>query len=63
MPLFAVLDEAAKKYPEHQAISFLGSQLTYQELKNSVDHFATALSKIGVQKGTRVAIMLPNCPQ
>jgi len=42
---------------------FLGSRLTYRQLKAQVDSLAGQLYTMGVRKGDRVAIMLPNCPQ
>ena len=61
--LYHFLDQATQKYPDHQAVIFMNQQLTYCELKERVDRFATALHVLGVKKGDRVAIMLPNCPQ
>ncbi|MBM7691329.1 long-chain acyl-CoA synthetase [Peribacillus deserti] len=58
-----MLLETASKYPSHHAISFYGRKMTYQELQHAVAAFASALQNSGVQKGDRVAIMLPNCPQ
>ena len=63
VPLTRLLDDAAASYPTTTALAFLGSRLTYRELKDSVDRFATALAGLGVRKGDRVAIVLPNCPQ
>ncbi len=63
VPVFAMLDETAEKYPDHIAIIFQDNRLTYSELKEHVDRFATALQKIGVAKGDRVALFLPNMPQ
>jgi long-chain acyl-CoA synthetase len=57
------LERSAAAYPEAAAIVFLGSQLTYRQLKDQVDRLATALALLGVSKGTRVAIHLPNLPQ
>ena len=57
------LARSAEAYPDATALVFLGSRLTYRELKNQVDRFATALAALGVAKGTRVAIHLPNLPQ
>ena len=57
------LERSAEAYPDQPAILFLGSRLTYRQLKDQVDRFATALSALGVRKGTRVAIHLPNIPQ
>jgi len=61
--LTEALDRAAKHRPDSTAIWFLNARLTYRELKEQVDRFATALARLGVVKGTRVAIQLPNLPQ
>ena len=57
------LERSAAAYPDATAIVFLGSRLTYAQLKDQVDRLATALAGLGVGKGTRVAIHLPNLPQ
>jgi len=61
--LVEALERAAANRPDHTAIWFLNKRLTYRELKDQVDRFATALARLGVVKGTRVAIQLPNLPQ
>ncbi|NOZ00326.1 MAG: long-chain fatty acid--CoA ligase [Deltaproteobacteria bacterium] len=58
-----ILDESAAKYPNQTALLFEGFSMTYAQLKDSVDRFATALAALGVVKGDRVAIQLPNLPQ
>ncbi|NHM31250.1 long-chain-fatty-acid--CoA ligase [Neobacillus terrae] len=58
-----ILLETTKTYPQHNALSFYGKKTTYEQLSQLVSHFASALQSRGVQKGDRVAIMLPNCPQ
>lgn len=62
-PLYRLLDDAAEKYPENTAIDFLGKTYSYQELQNLVDRAAKGLQEMGVKKGTKVGIYLPNCPQ
>ncbi len=62
-PLTRLLDDAAAAYPEHVALAFLGAKTTYKQLKAQVDAFAGALAGLGVTKGDRVALVLPNCPQ
>lgn len=57
------LIDSAKKYPERVAIYFLGKTMTYGELLDSTYRLANSLQGLGVKKGDRVAIMLPNCPQ
>ena len=68
-----MLDASAQTYANQVATRLLLSYLplgitvqatqTYTELKDSVDRFAFALRKIGLQQGDRIAIMLPNIPQ
>ncbi len=61
--LYEYLVQAAKEYPDNPAFSFFGNTLSYQKTLQYVDQFAEALYDLGVRKGTRVAIMLPNLPQ
>lgn len=58
-----LLRHAADKYPKHTAIVFAGARMNYSQLKQQVDKLAGALHTLGIAKGDRVAIMLPNCPQ
>ena len=58
-----LLKNTAEKYPNKIAIHFNGKELSYKELYESALKFAGYLQKIGIQKGDRVAIMLPNTPQ
>ncbi len=60
-PVFKALDDAAEKYPGKTAIQFLGRSIKYAQLKTRVDKLAAALAGLGVQKGDRVCIFLPNC--
>jgi long-chain acyl-CoA synthetase len=62
-PLHEILRIAASEVPDHRATAFLGAHLTFREIKEQADKFATALARLGIQKGDRVGIMLPNCPQ
>ena len=63
VPLYAFLDEAAENYADNVAIFYLGGKITYAEMKLYTDKLASALVDLGVEKGDRVAIYLPNCPQ
>ena len=62
-PVFSFLDQTAARVPNRVAIIFGGMELTYAELKNLSDRFANALIAMGLKKGEKVAIHLPNCPQ
>ena len=58
-----MLRNAARKFPENSATVFYGARISYREMDALTDRFATALQGLGVRKGDRVAIFLPNCPQ
>jgi len=58
-----LFDEAAQKYANHTAVIFYGKKISFKELKDEVDRFATALSKFGIKKGDKVALYLLNSPQ
>jgi long-chain acyl-CoA synthetase len=62
-PLHDILRIAASDVPDAPATAFLGAKLTYAEVKDRADRFATALARFGIVKGDRVGVMLPNCPQ
>jgi long-chain acyl-CoA synthetase len=59
----AILDEMAGKYPDHDVIIYKDRLISYREFVHTVDRFSSALQALGVKKGDRVAIHLPNCPQ
>lgn len=63
IPAFRMLSSAALQWPERNAIIFGGMETTYRELEQLSDRFANALAGMGVKKGDRVAIHLPNCIQ
>jgi long-chain acyl-CoA synthetase len=58
-----MLQQTVQIYGDHEAVSFYGIRLSYNEIAKMVFAFASSLQQSGVQKGDRVAIMLPNCPQ
>ncbi|WP_028783396.1 AMP-binding protein [Thalassobacillus devorans] len=61
--LHQFLYEAADLYPEKKALHFMGKEMTFEELLQQTEKFAAYMQKLGVEKGDRVAIMLPNSPQ
>jgi long-chain acyl-CoA synthetase len=63
VPIQQILRSAAMQWPWRNAIVFGGMEMTFQELDTLSDRFATALAALGVKKGDRVGIHLPNCPQ
>jgi long-chain acyl-CoA synthetase len=62
-PLHEILDTAAIDVPDGAATAFFGASLTFREIKDRSDRLAAALLELGVAKGDRVGVMLPNCPQ
>jgi len=61
--LTELFDEAAQKYANRTAVIFYGNKISFKQLKDEVDRFATALSKFGIKKGDKVALYLLNSPQ
>lgn len=57
------LNNAALDFPNRSALIFFGQHISFRELDNASNRFAHALRKLGVNKGERVAIILPNIPQ
>jgi len=58
-----VVEEAAKRRPDHRFLIFKDRTISYSELVRLYSVFAAALKANGVKKGDRIAILLPNCPQ
>jgi long-chain acyl-CoA synthetase len=59
----ALLDDAAESYPDAVATIFFNKKRTYKSISDDAWRFANGLRKLGVKKGDRVAILLPNAPQ
>ena len=55
-----ILERAAKRYPDKDALVFKEDKMSFKELKDKVDRLATCLSGFGIKKGDSVAILLPN---
>ncbi len=62
-PLYKLLIHTAQKFPEKSAIHFFGYEMSYRDLLQKTKQLAGYLQHLGLEKGERVAIMLPNCPQ
>ncbi len=70
--LHQMMDETVSKYGSQSAVKMvlrylpggmiIGMEMTYDELKDTIDRLATALWELGVRKGDRVAVQLPNSP-
>lgn len=61
--LYDLVAASVEKYPHGVALEFFGRETTYSELGEQIERAAEGLRLLGVQKGDRVALVLPNCPQ
>jgi len=57
------IDETTEKFKDKTAVIFYGQKISYRELRDQIDRFATALCDLGVKKGDKVALLLLNSPQ
>jgi long-chain acyl-CoA synthetase len=62
-PLHIFLERSARDYPDRPAVIFQDHVLTYRQLNDQADRLAAALFALGVQKGDRVGLFMPNVPQ
>ncbi|MEX0991777.1 MAG: long-chain fatty acid--CoA ligase [Actinomycetota bacterium] len=61
--LFSLLEEAVGSMPDRTAIAFFGKHTSYGQLLAEAERFSAVLASLGVQRGDRVAFVMPNCPQ
>ncbi|HKF67338.1 MAG TPA: AMP-binding protein, partial [Vicinamibacterales bacterium] len=57
------VSDMAARLPDHPAVAFKGRTISYRTLEGLSDACAAALQSLGVARGDRVALVLPNCPQ
>src|SRR5690625_1650251 len=62
-PLHVFLKENADQYPDKNAIHFMGKEISFSEVYKEAIKITNYMQLLGLKKGDRVAIMLPNCPQ
>jgi len=60
---FTRFDQMSERYPHNTAVLYLGERFSYARLRELSERFAGALSDLGVKKGDRVMIYIPNCVQ
>jgi long-chain acyl-CoA synthetase len=61
-PVPELLERSARQFPNNPAISFLGRTTTYAQLAAEVDRVTAGLQQIGIGRGTKVGLFLPNTP-
>lgn len=62
-PLASLIDDTANKIPENIALDFMGKTWRYGELQKLVNGACKSFQALGVKKGVKVGLFLPNCPQ
>ncbi len=62
IPVFKLLENSALSYPQRDALIFLGKRINYSQLLNLSNKFASSLVKLGIKKGDRIALFIPNTP-
>ena len=63
IPVHGLLSKAADKYPDSACTIFKGAQISFREMDKITDRLAAGLASLGVKKGDRVGIFMPNTPQ
>jgi len=63
VPLYYFLEKSAKEYADATCTVFKGAKLTYSEINALVDRLAAGLTSLGVKKGDRIGLFIPNTPQ
>ena len=65
--VWSLLEESAREHPDAPAVAFpvapMAKRLTYRQLMDEAERFARALLGLGIRKGDRVGLVLPNSPQ
>ncbi len=63
IPIYAFLENSARKFPDRDAVIFNGNRIKYSGLWDQARCLAASLKDLGVEKGDRVGLLLPNVPQ
>jgi long-chain acyl-CoA synthetase len=63
IPLYYLLEQAANEYPNKTCLRYFGRSISFREVNALANRTAGALQKLGVVKGDRIALLMPNMPQ
>ena len=61
--IYQMIESAASRYPKLNAYDFMGKTTTYETFLKRIELTAKSLLALGIQKGDRVTICMPNSPQ
>ena len=62
-PLYEIFDDAMHRFGDRPCLDFLDKKYTYREVGRMIDHATAGFQALGVKKGVKVGLFLPNCPQ
>jgi long-chain acyl-CoA synthetase len=60
--LFSLLEGSARRFPDRPSIAWFGRRLSFADLLREVERCSAMLASLGVAKGDRVSLIMPNCP-
>lgn len=60
--LIDMLDDSCSEFADHSCLDFMGKKYTFRETEQMINRFAKGLQDLGVTKGTRIGLLLPNVP-
>jgi long-chain acyl-CoA synthetase len=63
IPAQEIFQIPANSFPDKPAVHFYGTDITFWQIRDHMRRLTNALGKLGVKKGDRIGIHLPNCPQ
>jgi len=63
IPVYGFLEQAAEIYPQKACTIFNGATISYKEMNDLTDRLAAGFASLGVKKGDRVGLFIPNTPQ
>ena len=63
VPVFHFLDEAARRCPERPCTIFKDEIISYRQMADRTEQAAVALRRLGIRRGQRVGLFMPNCPE
>ena len=63
LTMYQIVRRTAREHPDGVAYEFMNKETTYAQFMQRINKVARALIALGVEKGDRVTICMPNCPQ
>ena len=61
--MFDMVERAANLYPDYTAVTFMGKATKFRDLVREIREAARAFAALGIRRGDKVTLCMPNCPQ